>query len=180
MWARGRSHVSSVPRHDGRPNGGVSLGGLPHGNSCRLGPRSRVSYAEASQPAWRAAALAAEADTVLRAFRGARPDEPCLRLLKEGEKTRSRHTKEKTKAEVSSDTYPLRTRANRACGEAPRAPALAGAAEGSPAADSDAASTSGARGAKGAARPGVVMMAEGPTSCAAGTGDCSWGTGGSA
>ena len=32
------AHVSSHPRHDGRPNGGVSLGGLPHGNSCRLSP----------------------------------------------------------------------------------------------------------------------------------------------
>jgi hypothetical protein len=135
---------------------------------------------EASQPAWCAATLAAEASLVLRAFLGARPVELYLRLLKEGEETRSRHTEEKTKAEVSSDTYPLRTRANRAYGEAPRASALAGTAEGSPAADSGAASTSGARGAKGAARPGIVTMAEGPTSCAAGTGDCSWETGGSA
>jgi hypothetical protein len=117
---------------------------------------------------------------VLRVFLGARPVELCLLLLKEGEKTRSRHTEEKTKAEVSSDTYPLRTRANHACGEAPRASALTGAAEGSSAADSGASSTSGAQGARGAARPGVVTMAGGPTSCAAGTGDCSWGTGGSA
>jgi hypothetical protein len=143
-------------------------------------PCSRVLCVEASQPAWCAAAPAAEASPILRAFLGARSVELCLRLLKEGEKTRSRHTEEKTKAEVPSDTYPLRTRANRACGEVPRAPALAGAAEGSPAADSGAASTSGARGAKGAARQGVVTMAEGPASCAAGTGDCSWGTGGSA
>jgi hypothetical protein len=35
----------------------------------------------------------------------------------------------KTKAEVSSDTYPLQTKANRACREAPRASALAGAAK---------------------------------------------------
>jgi hypothetical protein len=34
-------------------------------------PRSRASCAEASQPAWRDAALAAEADTVLNAFQGA-------------------------------------------------------------------------------------------------------------
>jgi hypothetical protein len=87
---------------------------------------------------------------------------------------------EETKAEVSSDTYPLQTRANRACGESPRASALTGAIEGSPATDSGAASTSGARDAKGAARPGIVTMAGGPTSCAAGTGDCSWGTGRSA
>jgi hypothetical protein len=143
-------------------------------------PRSRALCVEASQPTWCAATPAAEASPVLRAFLGARPVELCLRLLKEGEKTRSRHTEEKTKAEVSLDTYPLRTRANRACGEAPWASALAGAAEGSPTTDFGAASTSGARGAKGAARPGVVTMTEGPTSCAAGTGDCSRGTGGSA
>jgi hypothetical protein len=82
--------------------------------------------------------------------------------------------REKTKVEVSSDTYPLRTRVNRACGEAPLASALAGAA------DSGAASTSSARGTEGAARPGVITMAGGPTSCAAGSGACSWGTGGSA
>jgi hypothetical protein len=135
---------------------------------------------EANQPTWCTTTPAVEASPVLRAFLGARPVELCLHLLKEGEKTRSRRTEEKTKAEVSSDTYPLRTRANRACGEALRAAALAGAAEGSPAADSDVASTSGARGAKGAAHLGVVTMAEGPTSCAAGTSDCSCETGRSA
>jgi hypothetical protein len=36
--ARGHSHISSLPRHDGRSSRGVSLGGLPHGNSCHLGP----------------------------------------------------------------------------------------------------------------------------------------------
>jgi hypothetical protein len=46
-------------------------------------PRSRASCAETSQPAWRAATPAAEAGTVLRAFVGARPVGPCLRLLKE-------------------------------------------------------------------------------------------------
>jgi hypothetical protein len=86
----------------------------------------------------------------------------------------------KTKTEVSSNTYPLRTRANRACAEAPRASVPAGAAEGCPAADSGAASTLGARGAEGAARPDVVTTSGGPTSCAASTGACSWGTGGSA
>jgi hypothetical protein len=162
------------------PTGGSARGTCPMATRAAWAPRSKALCAEASQPAWCAAAPVAEASPVLRAFLGARPVELCLRLLKEGEKTRSRHTEEKTKAEVSSDTYPLRTRANRACGEAPRASALAGAAEGSPAADPGAASTSGARGAKGAARLGVVTMAGGPTSYAAGTGDCSWGTGGSA
>jgi hypothetical protein len=162
------------------PIEGSARGTCPMATRAAWAPRSRALFAEASQPAWCAATPAAEASPVLRAFLGARPVELCLRLLKEGEKARSRHTEEKTKAEVSSDTYPLRTRANRACGEAPRASAFAGTAEGSPAADSGAASTSGARGAKGVACLGVITTAGGPTSCAASTGDCSWGTGGSA
>jgi hypothetical protein len=54
-------------------------------------PRRRVPCAEANQPAWHAAAPAAEADPVLRAFVGARPAKPCLRLLKERERASSRH-----------------------------------------------------------------------------------------
>jgi hypothetical protein len=57
-------------------------------------PRLRASCAEASQPAWRGAALAAEVGTVLRAFLGARPAEPCLRLLRGKDKAGSGHTKE--------------------------------------------------------------------------------------
>jgi hypothetical protein len=60
-------------------------------------PRSRASCAEASQPAWRAAALAAEAGTILRAFRGAIPAVPCLRLLKGRDKARSGHTEKEPK-----------------------------------------------------------------------------------
>jgi hypothetical protein len=45
-------------------------------------PRRRASCAEANQPAWRVAAPAEEVGPVLRAFVGARPAEPCLRLLK--------------------------------------------------------------------------------------------------
>jgi hypothetical protein len=48
---------------------------------------------EASRPAWHGVALAAEADTVLRAFRGARPAEACLRLLGGKRKAGSGHTK---------------------------------------------------------------------------------------
>jgi hypothetical protein len=137
-------------------------------------PRRRAPCAEANQPAWRAAAPAAEAGFVLRAFVGATPAEPCLRLLKEREGKFKTHG-EKTKTEVSSDTYPLRGKANRACGEAPWAPISAGAAEGCPAAGFGAASTSGARGTKGATCPGVVTTAERPASCTAGAGTCSWG-----
>jgi hypothetical protein len=135
-------------------------------------PRRRAPCAEANQPAWRAAAPAAEAVPVLRAFVGARPVEPCLRLLKERESKFMIHS-EKTKTEVSSDTYLLWGKANRARGEAPRAPVSAGAAEGCPAAGFGAASTSGARGAEGAACQGVVTTDEGPASCAAGAGTCS-------
>jgi hypothetical protein len=44
--------------------------------------RWRAPWAEANQPAWRAAAPATEAGFVLRAFAGAKPAKPCLRLLK--------------------------------------------------------------------------------------------------
>jgi hypothetical protein len=110
---------------------------------------------------------------------GARPTEPCFRLLKEGEGKFKTHS-EKTKIEVPSDTYPLRGKANRACGETPRAPVFAGAAEGCPAAGFDAASTSDACGAVGAACPGVVTAAGEPTPYTADTGACSWGICGSA
>jgi hypothetical protein len=142
-------------------------------------PRWRAPWAEANQPTWRAVAPAAEAGFVLRAFVGARPAGPYLCLLKERDSKFKTHSG-KTKTEVSSDTYPLRGKANRACGEAPRAPASAGAAEGCPGAGFDAASVSDARGAEGTTCPGVVTTAEGPASCAASAGTCSWGTGGSA
>jgi hypothetical protein len=45
-------------------------------------PRRRAPCTEANQQAWRAATPAAEAGPVLRAFEGARPAKPCLRLLK--------------------------------------------------------------------------------------------------
>jgi hypothetical protein len=115
-------------------------------------PRWRAPWAEANQLAWRAAAPAAEAGFVLRAFVGVRPVGPCLCLLKERDGKFKTHSG-KTKTEASSDTYLLRGKANRACGEAPRAPVSAGAVEGCPAAGFGAASVSGARGAEGAAPP---------------------------
>jgi hypothetical protein len=141
-------------------------------------PRRRAPYAESNQPAWGAAAPAAEAGPVLRAFVGARLAEPYLRLLKERESKFK--TQRKTKIEVSSDTYPLRGKANRACGETPRAPVSAGAAKGCLAAGFGTVFASDARGTEGAAFPGVVTMAEGPASCTAGAGTYSWGACGSA
>jgi hypothetical protein len=64
------------------PMEGSAWEACPMATRVAWAPHSRASCAEASQPAWRAAALAAEADTVLRAFWGARPAEPCLHLLK--------------------------------------------------------------------------------------------------
>jgi hypothetical protein len=106
-------------------------------------PHWRAPCAEANQPAWRTAALAAEVGFVLRAFVGARPAKPWLRLLKERDDKFKIHN-EGTKTEVSSDTYPLRGKANRACGEAPRAAIPAGAAEGCPVASFGTVSASGA------------------------------------
>jgi hypothetical protein len=161
------------------PIGGSTWEACPMTARAARAPHRRAPCAEANQPAWRAATLAAEVSLVLRAFVGARPAEPCLRLLKEREGKFKTHS-EKTKTEVSSDTYPLRGKANRACGETPRAPVSTGAAKGCPTAGFNAASTSNARGAEGAARPGDVTTTEGPTSCTVGTGTCSWGTCGSA
>jgi hypothetical protein len=81
---------------------------------------------------------------------------------------------------VSSVTYPLRTKANRACGEAPRASVPVGAAEVHPVAGFGAVPTSGARGAEGTACPCAVTTARGSTSCTAGMSDRSWETGRSA
>jgi hypothetical protein len=142
-------------------------------------PRWRAPCVEANQPAWRAVAPATEAGFVLRAFLGARPAKPCLCLLKERDGKFKTHS-EKTETGVSSDTYPLRTKANRASGEAPRAAIPAGDAEGCPTAGFSTVSASDARGAEGVACPGVVTMAKGPASCAARASTCSWGTSGSA
>jgi hypothetical protein len=60
-------------------------------------PCRRAPCAEANQPAWCAVAPAAEAGPVLRAFVGARPAKPYLRLLKERERASSRHTVKKPK-----------------------------------------------------------------------------------
>jgi hypothetical protein len=158
------------------PTWGLAWEACPMATRAAWDPRWRAPCAEANQPAWRAAAPATEAGFVLRAFVGARPAKPCFRLLKERDDKFKTHS-EKTKTGVSSDTYPLRTTANRACGEAPTP---AGVTEGRPAAGFGTVSASDARGVEGAACPGVVTTAEGSASCAASMGTCSWGTGRSA
>jgi hypothetical protein len=71
-------------------------------------------------------------------------------------KSRIKTHEEGARAEVSSDTYPLRTKANRACGEAPRASVPPGTAEVCPAVGFGTVPASGARGAEGTVRPGAV------------------------
>jgi hypothetical protein len=105
---------------------------------------------------------------------GARPAEPCLRLLK-GRKGKIKTHRKMTKTGVPSDTYPLQGKANRACGETSRDLASADAAEGCPATGFDAASASDTRGTEGVAYPSDVMTAEGPTSRMTEPGTCSWG-----
>jgi hypothetical protein len=108
----------------------------------------------------------------LKGLRGGQTSQT-LPPLAEIKREQVQGTQQKTEIEASSDTYPLRGKANRACGEAPWAPIPAGAAAGCPAVGFDTISASDARGAEGTAGPGVVTTAEGPTSCAAGAGACS-------
>jgi hypothetical protein len=116
----------------------------------------------------------------LKGLRGGQTSRALPSLAERNRESKFKTHKEKTKTEASSDTYPLRGKANRARGEAPRASVSAGAAEGCPAADFGTVSASDARGTEGAACPGVVTTAEGPTSYTAGAGTCSWGACGSA
>jgi hypothetical protein len=69
-------------------------GARPTATCAAWGPRFGASCEEASWPARPGAALVAEAGAVLRAFRGARPVEPCLRLLGRKGRAGSGHTKE--------------------------------------------------------------------------------------
>jgi hypothetical protein len=111
-------------------------------------PRRRAPCAEAYQPAWCAVAPDEEASPVLRAFVGARPAEPCLRLLK-GRKGEIKIHIKMTESKAPSDTYSLLGKTNRAYGEISWTPVFADTAEGWPAAGFDAASASDARGAGG-------------------------------
>jgi hypothetical protein len=95
--ARGRSRVSSLPRHDGRSSRGSAWEACPVATRAAWAPRWRAPWAEANQPAWCAAAPAVEAGFVVRAFVGARPAGPCLRLLKERDGKFMTHSEKKPK-----------------------------------------------------------------------------------
>jgi hypothetical protein len=136
---------------------------------------------EANQLTRCAVAPDEEVGPVLRAFVGARPAEPCLRLLK-GRKGKIKIHRKMTDLRAPSDTYPLQGKTNRACREISWTPVSVDTAEGWPVAGFNAASASDARGAGGGGGlcPCKVTTAEGTTSRTAGTGTCSWGTCGSA
>jgi hypothetical protein len=72
--------------------------------------------------------------------------------------SRIRTHEEGTGTEVSSDTYPLWTTTNHACGEAPRASVPTGTTKVCPAAGFGTIPASGARGAEGTVRLGAVTM----------------------
>jgi hypothetical protein len=63
-------------------------------------PPRGVPCAEANQSTWRATAPAAEAGFVLRAFVGARPAKPCLRLLEERDGKFKTHSKKNQNRDI--------------------------------------------------------------------------------
>jgi hypothetical protein len=79
---QGRGCGNGLPWYDGRSNRGSTWEACPMTACAAWAPRRRAPCTEANQQAWRAATPAAEAGPVLRAFEGARPAKPCLRLLK--------------------------------------------------------------------------------------------------
>jgi hypothetical protein len=104
-----------------------------------------ASCVEASQPARPGEAPAAEAGAVLRTFRGARPVEPCLRLLRGKGRAGSGHTKKEP-----GQRYPqILTHSG------PRSIVPAGTTKVCPAAGFGTIPASGARGAEGTVRPGA-------------------------
>jgi hypothetical protein len=162
------------------PDKGVGLGDLPHGNSCRLGPPLEGTSCGGQPTGMVRRSTGCRGQPRLKGLPGGQTSQALPPLAERKREGKIKTHRGKTKTEVSSDTYPLWTKANRACGEAPRASVPVGAAEGCPAADSGAASAPGAQGTEGEACPGVVTTTGGSTSCTAGTSACSWGTVGSA
>jgi hypothetical protein len=159
------------------PTKGSAWGTWPMASRAAWAPRLRALCAEANQPAWCAVVPAAEASPRLKGLPRGQTSRALPLLAERKREDKIKTHGEKTKARVSLDTYPLRTKTNRACGEAPRASIPVGAAEGYPAADSGAASASGARGAEGAACLGLISTTGGSTCCTADMGAYSWGTG---
>jgi hypothetical protein len=98
--------ATASPSMTTAPTGGSIWEACPMTACAAWAPHRRAPCAEANQPVWHAATPAAEAGPVLRAFEGARPAEPCLRLLKRRRGEFKTHN-EITETGVPSDTYPL-------------------------------------------------------------------------
>jgi len=128
-WARGHGHASSLPRHDGRPDGRVNLGGLPQGNSCRLDPPLEGILCGGQPTGVARCGTGCRSRHRLKGLPGGQTGRTLPPFAERKRQSRIRTRGEGAKTEVSSDTYPLQTKANRACGEAPRASVPAGAAE---------------------------------------------------
>jgi hypothetical protein len=110
---------------------------------------------------------------VLRAFVGARPAKPCLRLLKEREKVQDTQKENQNRGILRY--LPALGQGQSCLRGGPSGPGLRRHCRGLPTVGFGAAFTSGARGAEGVTCLGVVTTAEGPASCTAGAGTCSWG-----
>jgi hypothetical protein len=155
-WAQGRGRTSSLPRRDGRLDRGVSLGSSPHGNSCRLSPPLGGILCGGQPTGVARCGTGCRSRHRLKGLPGSHTGRTVPPFAGRKRKSRIRTHEGGARTEASSDTYPLRTKANRACGEAPRASVPTGTAEVCPAAGFDTIPASGARGAKGTVRPGAV------------------------
>jgi hypothetical protein len=155
-WAQGRGRTSSLPWHDDRLDRGVSLGSSPHGNSCRLSPPLGGILCGGQPIGVARCGTGCRSRDRLKGLPGSQTGRTVPPFAGRKRKSRIRRHEGGARTEASSDTYPLRTKANRACGEAPRASVLAGTAEVCPAAGFGTIPASGARGAKGTVHPGAV------------------------
>jgi hypothetical protein len=105
--ARGRGRVSGFPRHDGRSNWGVSLGGLPHGSSCRLGPPPEGALCGGQPTGMARRSTGCRGQPRLKGLRGGQTSRALPPLAERKRESKFKTHREKTKTEVSSDTYPL-------------------------------------------------------------------------
>jgi hypothetical protein len=152
-WARGRGRASSLPRHDGRLDGGVSLGNSPHGNLCRLSPLLGGTLCRGRPAGEARCGTGCRSWRRLKGLPGSQTGQTVPPFAGKKGKSRIRIHEEGAGIEVSSDTYPLRDTTNRACGEAPRASVPAGTTKVCPVAGFGTVTASGARGARGTVCP---------------------------
>jgi hypothetical protein len=157
--ARGRGRISSLTGVMAAPIGGSAKEACPMATRATCPPPLEGAL-RGGQPTCMARRSTGRRSCLrLKSLCGGQTSQ-ALPPLVERKREQVQGTQQKTKTEVSSNTYPLRGKANRVCGEAPQAPIPLGAAEGCPPAGFGTVSASDARGAEGAACPGVVTTAE--------------------